>query len=311
MADVQHFSGVVTPIASTTNKCGLVITPGAAPSTPEPGGVWYDIGDDAFALFSVDGTITYLPKGNGAAGQVIQSGGATSVPTWQTHGRMLHGVVPPVDLTDGVNGDFFLNTATSTLYGPKASGTWPAGVSIIGATGATGAGGATGPAGTGYQVLEAKQDQVVNNVTTLQSMCSFSNLTSGVLNTLTRRMIIKAEGFFTTAGGETPQLTFDIHMAAASQAAIQTDALTAGATGAWWAEFEFLTHTTGNTGTLYRSGKLHIQLAGTAVVTTYIYAPTSATGGMDLTGVLAPILTITATSNLGTIRGTICSLKVE
>lgn len=310
MSDVQHFSGKVTPVAASTAGCGVVIKPGVEPSTSEVGGFWFDDALNALAYFEKGGNGIYFPNTNGNVDEVLVSNG-DAVPSFKPHGRFLHGVVPPVNLTDGADGDFFLNTATSTLYGPKASGTWPGGVSIVGATGATGSAGATGPAGTGYQLLEAKQDLFVNNVTTLQSLCSFSNFTAGVLNTLTRRMVVKAQGYFTTAGGETPQLTFDIHMAAASQAAIQTDALTGGATGAWWAEFEFLTHATGVAGTLFRSGKLHIQLAGTSTVTTYIYAPTTATGGMDLTGVLAPILTITATSNLETIHGTICSVKVE
>ena len=47
----------------------------------------------------------------------------------------------------GVNGDFFINTATNTIYGPKANGAWPAGVSLVGPQGATGAAGATGPQG--------------------------------------------------------------------------------------------------------------------------------------------------------------------
>jgi hypothetical protein len=59
----------------------------------------------------------------------------------------------------GVNGDFYINTATNTLYGPKANGAWPAGVSLVGpagvagpqgpagATGLQGPAGATGPAG--------------------------------------------------------------------------------------------------------------------------------------------------------------------
>lgn len=58
----------------------------------------------------------------------------------------------------GQNGDFYLNTATSMIYGPKAAGAWPAGVSLVGATGpagaagAAGATGATGPAGPGYDM---------------------------------------------------------------------------------------------------------------------------------------------------------------
>ena len=54
----------------------------------------------------------------------------------------------------GVIGDFYINTATSTLFGPKASGGWPTGVSLVGPTGVTGIQGiqgiqgATGAAGT-------------------------------------------------------------------------------------------------------------------------------------------------------------------
>ncbi len=44
----------------------------------------------------------------------------------------------------GANGDFYINTATSTIYGPKASGAWPGGVSLVGQTGQTGAAGSPG-----------------------------------------------------------------------------------------------------------------------------------------------------------------------
>ena len=44
----------------------------------------------------------------------------------------------------GANGDFYINTATNTLFGPKTAGTWPSGVSLVGPTGLTGA---AGPAG--------------------------------------------------------------------------------------------------------------------------------------------------------------------
>jgi uncharacterized protein (TIGR02145 family) len=49
-----------------------------------------------------------------------------------------------------VNGDFYINTATNTLFGPKANGTWPAGVSLVGPQGIQGVAGPTGlqgPAG--------------------------------------------------------------------------------------------------------------------------------------------------------------------
>jgi len=52
----------------------------------------------------------------------------------------------------GVDGEFYINTTTNNIFGPKAAGVWPAGVSLVGPTGATGATGATGVTGaTGPQ----------------------------------------------------------------------------------------------------------------------------------------------------------------
>jgi hypothetical protein len=53
----------------------------------------------------------------------------------------------------GNDGDLFIDLANKTLYGPKASGSWPTGIDLsfgpTGVTGATGATGATGPDVTG------------------------------------------------------------------------------------------------------------------------------------------------------------------
>lgn len=68
---------------------------------------------------------------------------------------ILSGSGPPAS-TLGGNGDFYIDLSAGMLYGPKAAGAWPAGISLIGPpgptgptgpTGATGATGATGPAG--------------------------------------------------------------------------------------------------------------------------------------------------------------------
>lgn len=61
------------------------------------------------------------PGAPGADGRTILSG--TAAPT-----------------TEGADGDFYLRTTTSMLYGPKAAGVWPAGTSLIGPTGPAGAG---------------------------------------------------------------------------------------------------------------------------------------------------------------------------
>ena len=62
---------------------------------------------------------------------------------------ILSGLLPPTN-SIGVDGQFYINTASSTIYGPKTSGVWPAGVACIGPTGPTGSAGiegATGPTG--------------------------------------------------------------------------------------------------------------------------------------------------------------------
>ena len=68
---------------------------------------------------------------------------------------VLNGILAPSN-TQGVDGDFYINTAANLIYGPKANGIWPSGISLVGpqgaqgpvgATGLTGATGATGPQG--------------------------------------------------------------------------------------------------------------------------------------------------------------------
>lgn len=91
----------------------------------------------------------------GAQGPAGPTGVQGPAGTAGTNGTaVLNGIIAPTNAV-GVNGDFYINTATNTLYGPKANGTWPTGISLVGPqgpTGATGLTGATGPAGaTGLQ----------------------------------------------------------------------------------------------------------------------------------------------------------------
>ena len=108
-----------------------------------------------YALYAANGTPG--PKGDkgdtGATGlQGIQGAtgatGATGVVGEAgADGKMVsNGTSNPVSGT-GVNGDFYINTATNTLFGPKANGAWPSGVSLVGPTGATGAQGIQGATG--------------------------------------------------------------------------------------------------------------------------------------------------------------------
>lgn len=59
---------------------------------------------------------------------------------------ILNGTAAPSSDT-GAEGDFFLDTTNSMLYGPKTTSGWGSGVSLIGPTGATGEKGDTGATG--------------------------------------------------------------------------------------------------------------------------------------------------------------------
>ena len=50
---------------------------------------------------------------------------------------ILSGTTDPTPVV-GANGDFYINTATSTIFGPRIGGNWPAGISLKGATGPAG-----------------------------------------------------------------------------------------------------------------------------------------------------------------------------
>lgn len=48
---------------------------------------------------------------------------------------------------DGSDGDFFINTASNTIFGPKTAGVWGTGISMAGPAGPQGVAGAAGPQG--------------------------------------------------------------------------------------------------------------------------------------------------------------------
>lgn len=85
--------------------------------------------------------------GTDAAWAVIAAVGATGA----TPNTILSGTTDPSSGT-GNNGDFYINSTSNTLFGPKASGAWPTGVSLVGPTGAAGPGVAT--AGSTGQYLK-------------------------------------------------------------------------------------------------------------------------------------------------------------
>ncbi len=85
------------------------------------------------------------PGPPGPASIVAGPPGATG-PAGPRGNSVLYGAVDPASGT-GVNGDFYINTTTHFMFGPKTSGLWGAGYSIIGPAGPQGPTGPQGPIG--------------------------------------------------------------------------------------------------------------------------------------------------------------------
>lgn len=117
-------SGVALPGSNGTNGTdgNTVLYGTAAPTTEGVNGDFY---------FRTSTSYWYGPK---AAG--VWPAGTSLVGATGTAGlTILNGASDPT--TEGVDGDFFINTTTWKIFGPKAT-TWPSGVEILGADGSNG-----------------------------------------------------------------------------------------------------------------------------------------------------------------------------
>lgn len=164
--DINLGTGYVnTTVALSTLLPATPVQPGVTVNTllsglgPPASNVGYD-GD---YYYEVDGKKWYGPKAAGAwpAGfSVVGPAGTAGAPGSPgapgANGKtILSGTASPGGGV-GTDGDFYLETDVSLLYGPKAAGNWPGGVSLIGPAGAPGGAGPTGPAGPGstYAIAE-------------------------------------------------------------------------------------------------------------------------------------------------------------
>lgn len=164
--------GDSTPTSATTSSTGTQATTPTTPTTPttqsptvqrntllsgitDPGP---NVGNDGDFYINTATWMIFGPKANGVwptgvslAGPAGVNGtkGATGATgnTGAAGNTILSGSVDPTDSV-GNNGDFYINTATSTLFGPKANGTWPPGTSLVGPAGPSGNPGAPGTNGS-------------------------------------------------------------------------------------------------------------------------------------------------------------------
>ena len=112
------------------------------PSAPSSGRVLKYIFDDGGGS-----TEPYYMLDDGIPRTLIGSQGPQGNPGNDgTDGKtVLNGVVDPT--VEGVDGDFYINTTTDEIFGPKSGGAWGVGTSLIGSQGPSGPTGPQGPAG--------------------------------------------------------------------------------------------------------------------------------------------------------------------
>ena len=119
------------------------------PTTEGVDGDWYIQRTSWHIWEKVSGTWTDRGSIKGADGADGADGTDGDDGTNGTDGKtIISGSGDPT--TEGVDGDFYINTTSWQIFGPKAT-TWPAGVDIVGADGADGVDGTDGTDGTNGQ----------------------------------------------------------------------------------------------------------------------------------------------------------------
>lgn len=128
-------TGTSTPTSPTTPTPAAASSSATLSGTTDPGP---DVGKDGDFYLNTVTWMLFGPKANGVwpAGVSVAGTGNTGT----AGNTILSGSVDPTDSV-GNNGDYYINTSTSTLFGPKANGTWPPGVQMGGGTGSGTGGG--------------------------------------------------------------------------------------------------------------------------------------------------------------------------
>jgi hypothetical protein len=146
---VVDLLGYFVPLSDVEGLGGgsnLLVGSGAPAST---------LGEDGDVYYDTVNKIFYGPKENGDWGDGSSAAGPAGAqgavgpqgPAGADGSQFLSGAVAPT--TQGANGDFYLNTATGELYGPKTAGVWGSPTDLTGPAGADGADGSQILSGAG------------------------------------------------------------------------------------------------------------------------------------------------------------------
>ena len=150
---------------------GLPGAPGAPSTVPGPPGedgntILYGASDPTAAIgfngdFYINTATGFIfgPKANGAwpAGTSLVGPQGPAGAAGADGNTILYGASDPTAGV-GVNGNFYINTTTHFLFGPKAGGAWPAGTSLVGPQGAQGPAGTPGSDATGGSIYNIVAD---------------------------------------------------------------------------------------------------------------------------------------------------------
>jgi len=145
LAFAQGWSDFSTQTASTilsaamNGKVNWQVSATAPASCKQGADVWLNISTSPSTLYYCTATNTWTlqtgaPGATGPAGATGAAGATGPTGATGASGNTIwNGAVTPISST-GANGDFYLDTLTNCLYGPKASSSWPGTCTAFGAT---------------------------------------------------------------------------------------------------------------------------------------------------------------------------------
>jgi len=155
-------AGVSVAGTGNTGTAGNTILSGSVDPTAS-------VGNNGDYYINTTTSTLFGPKANGTWPPGVQMGGGTGSGTGG--GVVLTGAGAPANSV-GNNGDYYLDTNTWTLYGPKANDVWPAGVTLVTQPGGSGGTGGTGggTAGNGGHILTAAVRRPTTSASTATSI---------------------------------------------------------------------------------------------------------------------------------------------
>jgi hypothetical protein len=148
------------------------------------------------------------PTGNAGLPGAIGPIGLTG-PAGTNGTAVLNGTSVP-SLSTGVDGDFYINTASNELFGPKANGVWSNGVSLVGPAGVTGASGNPGPQGPQGVQGPAGGGMTVNCGTTFNTNYTIRGDGSGTYE-CTNALVVTSTGKV-GIGNTSPSSSYDLNV---------------------------------------------------------------------------------------------------